>query len=225
MGSTSETGHAKNVSNFKLLITEAQGMGADYQPVNALLSTAALDTLHTESNNAQKAVNSNDAASKSPINNRQMLYDALNPTVTRALNSLDVSGASDALVQDARGIAKRISGHSGISQLSYDMRLDNFDSFIQLLKNESAYAPNETEIQTATLETMYSDMVAANNAVIAANKALSDARGIRNRKLYGENGLVDVAMDVKKYVRSVYGSNDPRFKRVSGIEFKRIEEE
>jgi hypothetical protein len=43
----------------------------------------------------------------------------------------------------------------------------------------------------------------------------------RNSILYASvSGLVDVALDVKKYVKSVYGASSPQYKQVSKIEFK-----
>ena len=225
MASTSESGHAKNVSNFRQLVSEVNGMGGDYNPSNADLTLTALDTRHEDAKNAQKLVNSKNAATKGAVNKRvQMFDDILGPLVTKCLNALEASGADDDIVRDARGIGKKITGHSGISQQSFDMRLDNFDLFVEILKTEPKYAPNETEIQTASLETFYSDMVSANQAVILANREVGSARGARNRQFYSDGGLIDVALDVKKYVRSVYGSNDSRFTRVNGIEFKRYED-
>ena len=35
------------------------------------------------------------------------------------------------------------------------------------------------------------------------------------------NSLVEIALDVKKYVKSVLGASSPQFKQVSGLKFSR----
>ena len=42
-----ETGHSKNVENWQKMIAACNGMGADYQPTNANLAHASMNTLLT----------------------------------------------------------------------------------------------------------------------------------------------------------------------------------
>ncbi|HNW99631.1 MAG TPA: hypothetical protein PKK00_14590 [Bacteroidales bacterium] len=106
------------------------------------------------------------------------------------------------------------------SQMSYDNRLDNFAKLINLLSTETGYIPNETDLKVTALNTMLASMKAKNTAVINTITALSNARIDRNKIFYKENiGLYDIAMDVKVYVKSVYGSTSPEYKEVSGIKF------
>ena len=45
----------------------------------------------------------------------------------------------------------------------------------------------------------------------------------RNNVLYAnDTGLVDVASDVKSYVKSVYGASSPQYKQVSKLGFKAL---
>ena len=44
MASTSETGHAKNLGNFELLIATVKRYGPSYQPTNSIITTASMDT-------------------------------------------------------------------------------------------------------------------------------------------------------------------------------------
>ncbi|HNP67813.1 MAG TPA: hypothetical protein PKH16_07915 [Aequorivita sp.] len=54
-----------------------------------------------------------------------------------------------------------------------------------------------------------------------AYTAVSNARLERNRILYQENtGLVDTALGVKKYIKSVYGAASPEYNQIKGIKFK-----
>ena len=47
MASTSETGHAVNISNFKLLIDKCASFGAGYNPSNTNLTIANMTILWT----------------------------------------------------------------------------------------------------------------------------------------------------------------------------------
>ena len=111
------------------------------------------------------------------------------------------------------------------SQLSFDSRIDNFDKLISLLSTIPAYNPNEEELKITSLTAYLEDLKAKNAAVIEVATALSNARIARNEMLYKENsGLIDTALDVKSYVKSVFGAGTPQFRQVSGLEFKRYKE-
>ena len=104
--------------------------------------------------------------------------------------------------------------------MSYDSRIDNLDKLIKLLLSVAAYAPNETELKVAALTALYTDLKAKNLAVVNADTLLSNARVARNITMYKDNiGLVDVANDVKTYVKSVFGATSPQYKQVCALKF------
>lgn len=107
------------------------------------------------------------------------------------------------------------------SQMSYDNRLDNFDKLIKLLSSVEEYAPNEADLKVASLSALYADLMLKNMTVISAANPLSNARILRDEVLYKKGtGLVDIALDVKAYVKSVYGASSPKYKQVSKLTFK-----
>jgi hypothetical protein len=219
MASTSETGHAKNVANFEDLISFCTGYGASYNPSKASIQLAALSTLHT---NAQNSLSG----------------------VTSSKTALDATDASDKMVADAKTINNKIQGkRSGekpkpaatpgteaaedktisVSQQSYDSIIENFGKLIDLVSSEPTYTPNETDLQVSTLTTTLGNLKATNTAVVNAYTNYSNARITRNTILYAAtSGLVDIAGDVKKYVKSVFGATSPQFKQVSKLEFRRV---
>jgi len=72
------------------------------------------------------------------------------------------------------------------------------------------------------LQTLLAELKAKNTGVINTYTAYSNARIDRNKVLYTDNtGLVDLALEVKKYVKSVFGAGSPQYKQVSGIKFKK----
>jgi len=125
-----------------------------------------------------------------------------------------VPGAEILIEQETKNISA--------SQMSYDNRLDNLDKLIKLLSSVTTYAPNEAELKVTALTTMLNDFKTKNSAVLTALVSVSNSRISRNDTLYKENtGVVDVAADVKAYVKSIFGATSPQYRQISGIRFVR----
>ena len=108
-----------------------------------------------------------------------------------------------------------------VSQLSFDSRLDNLDKLIKLLESIPVYKPNEADLNVTGLTALITDLIAKNSEVIATTTLLSNARISRDAILYkADSGMVDVALAVKNYVKSLYGSTSPQYKQVSVLEFR-----
>ncbi len=243
MASTSETGHAKNVANFEDLISFCTGYGTQYNPSKAILQIANLTTLRTNAQNSIASVTASKTAFSNATNARQAAFDPLKKHSTRVVNALDATDATDKLVKDAKSINNKIQGKRAgekpkpvsipsddaagdksisVSQQSYDSLIDNFDKLIQLVGTEPTYTPNETDLQISTLQTGLGNLKTVNTAVINAYTNYSNSRITRNNILYAPtSGLVDIALEVKKYVKSVFGATSPQFKQVSKLEFTR----
>lgn len=234
----SEKGHAKNVANLEALNAFIQGYGTPYNPANTSIALSALRDLHTDASAALDAVEDHDAALKVSVNDRQAAFKALKPLATRIINALEASGASDAIIQDARGINKKIQGTSlrkdpdatppptpantvSASQQSYDMLIEHFSTLLSLLRAEPLYAPNEPTLSVPELTTFLTQLTSLNTHYKTKYTAASNARLQRNNLLYTpDTGLVDTALDAKKYIKSLFGASSPQYKQVSGIEFR-----
>lgn len=107
--------------------------------------------------------------------------------------------------------------------MGYNDKVENLDKFISLLSSIPQYAPNEEELKVTSLSTLLDSLRAKNTDVITAEVQLSNARiarnDIQNKPL---TGLVDIALDTKIYIKSVFGASSPQYKQVSKLEFKRI---
>ena len=112
---------------------------------------------------------------------------------------------------------------ASVSQQSFNNIIDHFEHLVHTLTIESNYAPNEDELKISTLNTLLGELRSKNTDVINASANLSNARIARDKVLYGEaTGLCDVALDVKNYVKSVFGATSPQYKQVSGLSFKKV---
>lgn len=246
MTSTSETGHAKNVANFENIISFCTGYGTAYNPSKNALKLPALNTLLGNAKTSLTGVNTALPPYNNAIGAREIVFAPLSKLVTRIVNALDASDAPPQIVDNAKTISRKIQGkRSGdklptivddpatpedesqksisASQMSFDNRIDNMDKLIQLLSAQGGYQPNETELQVNTLTDLLENMRTTNTDAINALVPLSNMRIQRNNLLYAkDSGLVDVAGDVKKYVKSVFGATSPQYKQLSGLKFTKV---
>ena len=244
MASTSETGHAKNVANFNELIAFITGYGATYNPTKSSIKLTALQDLALEAKASIDTVNSALPAYSNAVSAREAAFEPLSKLTTRVMNAVKATDTTQQVDESARTLVRKIQGkrataktteaekaaataegkdikEKSSSQMSYDNRLDNLDKLIQLLSSIPLYTPNEAELKVASLKNLYTDLKTKNTAVINATTTLSNARISRNETLYkADIGLVDTALDVKTYIKSLFGATSPQYKQISKLEFK-----
>ena len=243
MASTSETGHAKNVANFDLIIADVTSYGTTYNPSKASLKIPALTTLSTASKNAVNAVSAAEPALKLAKDARDAAFKPFSGLVTKVINALKATDTTVQVDETAQTLVRKLQGRRATpkkteeqkkaaaaageeivevssSQMSFDSRIDNFDKLIKLLTSVPQYTPNEAELKLTALTAYLTDLKTKNQAVITAEVPLNNARIARNDTLYKKDtGMVDVALDVKTYIKSVFGATSPQYKKISGIKF------
>lgn len=237
-----ETGHAKNVSTFEVEISYCTGQGIKYNPAKSSLKLLALNTLLTNAKTALADVNAVLPLWTNAVNARDIVFAPLGKLVTRVIAALDASDVDDLIVADAKTIARKLQGRRATpkkkdnpetpedeslesisaSQMSFDNRIENFDKLIQLLTAQPKYTPNETDLTVAALVAYLAILRQKNSDVINAFTPLSNARIARDRVLYApKTGLFDIAFEVKKYVKSVFGATGAEYKQISKLRFKK----
>ncbi len=241
MASTSETGHAKNISNFQEVIDACIGYGATYQPSRDDLKLPALNAKKAACEFAHKAVKDPMADYGQAVGAREELYATVDPLTTRVNNLFQITDAPDNVKKTAKTTADKIRGmnrkrkkplppgeapedneHS-TSQRSYVMIADNFETLISIVSAEPTYDPGEDDLKVAALEATHAEMISLNTATNHAFDIVNAKRTDRNKLLYAAGGgLVDTALDVKKYVSSAFGARSSKYKEISGIKFTRI---
>ena len=110
MTSTSETGHAKNVANFRLLIEHLEALGTQYSPSNPAIALTALQHKYDQAVAAMKSHRNIKVAYDDATNNREIHFKNIRSIATRIVNALESSGASDQKVKDAKTIVRKIRG-------------------------------------------------------------------------------------------------------------------
>ena len=243
MASTSEQGHNQNAVNYDKLIITCTSFGTAFNPSKAALKIAAMQAQATAAKNSLTTVNALTPAYKNAVAARVVAFKPFDKLITRVNNALKASDTPKEVDDTAQTIVRKLQGRRATakktdeekkvatdagneiteistSQMGYDSRLDNFDKLIKLLSSVAAYAPNEADLKITALTALYTDLKAKNLAVINAEVPLNNAKIARNDIMYKDNvGLVDVSVDVKNYIKSVYGATSPQYKQVSSLKF------
>jgi hypothetical protein len=200
-----------------------------------------LATLATTSQTSLADVITKNTAYNNKVNERVVTFSNLKSLSTRLINALQTTDATTQKVADAKAFNKKMQGirASAIaipvdpnapapttistSQQSYDQQIQHLAGLISVLQSEPSYAPNEIDLKITTLTAKQADLTAKNNGVATAYTNISNSRIARNSTLYAtDTGLFDIATEVKKYVKSIYGATSPQFAQVKGIEFKKV---
>lgn len=241
MATTFETGHAKNVANFQNLIAFVKAYGATYNPSKNALKIPQLEALLSDAETKLSDVVDKNTAYNAKVNERLAAFSDLKSLSTRLVNALQTTDASDELIKDAKGFNRKMQGQRvsvtattptdpnapapntiSTSQQSYTQQLQHLIGLISVLQSEPTYTPNETDLQIATLQAKQNELATKNNEVATAYVDVSNSRIARNNTLYtNAESIFEVASEVKKYIKAVFGATSPEFAQVKGIEFKK----
>ena len=236
MASTSETGHNKNVANFNSAYQILQEMGALYNPSNPELKLAILDPIKTELSGVIDVLNTKKPVYKNAVADREVEMAPMGKISTRTLNFARSVAISETDKENLQSQAKKIRGDVkaktvnpetaeletiSTSQMSYDSRIANFDTYLSQLESHPEYVPNETALQLATLRSYHQRLKTLSTQVNAAGNALITARKNRNEILYhNPKNIIQIIKDVKSYLKSLGTDAEPYYKALVKLKFK-----
>ena len=239
MASTSEKGHAKNVANFQDLIEFVTGYGATYNPSKNSLKLPQLIALKASADANLVDVIAKNTNYNNKVNERIVAFSGLKSFSTRLVNALQTTDATAETIGNAKTFNRKMQGKKAsstqtqtdtntpapstisTSQQSYDQLIQHLAGLTSVLEAETSYTPNETDLQIATLVAKQNELTTKNEEVATSYANISNSRIARNTTLYSTEGSIfDVASEVKKYIKSIYGASSPEFAQVKGIEFK-----
>lgn len=248
MTNLTESGHAKNTAKFNDLLSICTGFGGDFNPSKPAIQLNQLSGLDERARQALHQVNQAKGEYHLAVAAREVAFEPLSRLATRVYSAFQATDTSARTDETVRSLVHKIHGvrakpkknadekaealakgieikEISVSQMGFDNRIDFWDKLIALLENEPLYAPNEEELKISALKAVHNELIAKNKKALAASLELNNARIHRNEILYKPlSGLLDVVSDVKVYVRSLYGSLDPRFKQVSALRFKALKQ-
>ena len=246
MSKNHETGHAKNVENFRKLNDHIISFGTMYAPADTRLQLANVATVLQAADAALISLNGANPPFLQAVSRRETAFTGVPQLASRALAIAETLHLDATTIKALKELVRKLYGrratpkkiipenpgaevaekehkYISVSQLSFDQRLEHFSQFIELLKAEPAYQPAETDLNVTGLTARLDEMRAANDAVTQAGIYLANTRNNRNTMLYGPiTGLVDVALDIKKYVRAAMGAASNEYATIKNLQFIRL---
>jgi len=243
MAARSEISHEKNVANFDVLIAFVLSKLAVFKPSKSSIQLPSLQYVSQNAKNAMKLVFDAFSVNSSAIAARKVAFAPFSKLITRVINSLESTDTSSVVDDQVRTIIRKLRGtratpkktaeekkaleaegkvvnENSNAQLGFDDRVANFDKLISMLASIPLYAPNEPELQVAGLTAYYNNLKTLNDAVVSTHQSFDDALLVRHEILYQKNtGLVDLGMDTKSYLRSLFGASSPEYKQISKLRF------
>ena len=243
MAARSEISHEKNVANFDVLIAFVLSKLAVFKPSKSSIQLPSLQYVSQNAKNAMKLVFDAFSVNSSAIAARKVAFAPFSKLITRVINSLESTDTSSMVDDQARTIVRKLQGtratpkktaeekkaleaegkvvnEKSNAQLGFDDRIANFDKLISLLASIPLYTPNEPELQVAGLTAHYNNLKTLNDTVVSTHQSYVDALLLRHEVFYQQNsGLVDLAMDTKSYIRSLFGASSPEYKQISKLRF------
>jgi hypothetical protein len=240
MPNTEQT-NAKNIDNLRTANSISESIGAPFNPTNSLIKLAALETFEDECTAAMQAVNDALPVEENAVDARMAAFRLVSKRITRIMNAAKGQGLPADTLDSLRAIAHRIRGirvtpktpddpatpdvdeskqNISSSNRSYAGILEALDQFIEQLKSNAAYNPNEAEYKTAALEAWLADLNALHQAAVSAKPAVSAARAARDAKMYNPTeGIIPRMNMLKSYVSTILPANDPRYVQLKKLKF------
>lgn len=238
MASVSETGHNKNVANFASAIQVLFEMGSLYNPTNPNLLLANLNPVKINLGGTITFLNNKKPIYKNAVANREILIAELPSRLTMSLNYAKSTNISQTDKENLSSQVKKMRGDKkakvvnpetaegdsiSTSQMSYDSRIANFDTYISQLSSLTEYNPNETVIQIADFQNYHQKLTNSSTLVNSAGNELITGRKNRNDILYNDQiNVIQLMRDIKAYLKSLGSTAEPYYKAIVKLQFKDI---
>lgn len=235
-----ETGHDKNLANLQALVMACTYFGPTYNPANPILKLAALNPLAAAAQTALNDLRNALPVLTSKMGSRRAAFRIAELRLSRILgahaalsNDEALKEAAKAAVRDFRGerapgtkkTAEPSENEISNAQTSYIKKASHFAKLVSTLQSDAAYLPNEADLTLAALQALLAELGEANGAVLTAKPPVDNARAARNAIFYtNPDNLVDTALRVKQYVKSVYGVKSDQYKQIGGLKFTRAKQ-
>lgn len=232
MASTSEVTIGAKVTNAEKISTNLKAF-AGYAPSDPALTAAELDTLinNTKAKNTEAASAAQEYSAA--VDTRQNLFQKDSNSLIKVMSPIGATvrasfgktskEASDitAMITKIRGVKVKkptkepTADFVSQSKRSYGSMTQNFSTMITTLTKYGAkYAPVNTDITIATLQTKLTALTAANIAVTATYGQLKEKRDDRS-DLYKQ--LTDLTQRIKDAVKSQYGLKSTEYNLIKGL--------
>jgi hypothetical protein len=221
-----KNGIVKKVAALDKVVQICNAHGANYNPSNAALQPTALVALLQLAQEKREAVIVAQNNYTLAVNARSDSFEGIPKLAAKIANMIVASAASQKDKDDVKRIKARLATGGAkpavssqpqttvpplptesrrISRRDRDSMLENLTQLVDLVKNVSAYTPNEPELKVEGLKAKIVELHALNLASLQAKLQLSNARIAMEKVMEGPGGVIDSTRSVKAYIRARFG--------------------
>jgi hypothetical protein len=237
-----ESGHAKNVANFEQVIIILTALGMVYNPGQALILLAALQTKLIEAKAVLAAVDTAEAEKRLRVNDIQAEEAELGKFMVNIKRTVEVELNDPAFTAEIQSIINRSrpksrdtgliddpltpedesrTAHS-MSQSSRDNQIAGLADIIALLRLRIDFKTNDAEYTLAAIEARFDALTAKNNAAKASNANLGNALDARDAVLYDEEtGIIKLVKLIKNQLAVKPGRESTAYQQINALEFRK----
>lgn len=238
----SEQTHAKNVDNLFTVIQLLTSLGNKFDPSGELITLAALTDFHADCVTAMTTVNTVVPDAENKIGARLAAFKPVAKRSTAILKAAKAQGLEPEFIAHLRTTCNDLRGvrvtaqtpdnpetpdldesaiNRSSSNRSYAGILESVDKLVEQLKSNKNYKPNEAEYKIEGLEAWQADLIAKNNAAIAAKAAATAARANRDALMYdAKTGILARIRLLKDYLFSILGAKHPIYRQILALKFR-----
>jgi predicted phage tail protein len=219
-----------SLSNLKAFHLTIEPMLSTYNSTERLQKTAitnrqtAFDALD---NRARRVAVIAAASQMAPhviekVTNYKNLIDGTNIAQTAAKLKVKIKKAKKAILA-GEDVEMPTKGRS-VSQQSINMRLQNYKSMLDELKDAGTYTTNETDMTLVALQQHYTELETVNNAAIALTSALKDKLTERNALIAGNTNSVKSHVDDLRlyFLSKTEGRKGKEYKDIMAVKFFKV---
>jgi len=237
--------HQQNVDNLELIIAMVVTFEPAYDPSETRLSIPNLKLVKTNGDAVLLHLKEADIACGFAVTARTTVFGGFGGFITRVINAFRISDVPEQTIVQCEAIVRKLRNKKASENDapvektegdeheepgrrnkkrngSFGTKIENFGKLIVLLKSQPAYKPNEKDLTVAALNKKHTALKQANSDCIRKDATAESLRKERYDVIYSaKNGLVDIALASKLYVKSAYGATSTQYKSISGISFVR----
>ena len=241
---TKDTGYTKIVNHFGIAIETVVELGTIFNPSLNAIKVDSLRALYLKAIDAINEVRNTFTAYKLAIDEREKLFSPLSKLITRFNNAIKTSGIDKEKIKTAQIFVRKLQGKRispilseeelkalaeqgkevtqiSAAQTGFDDRIDNLEQLNNFIANIPEFTPNEVDLQMASMNSYLENLKNANKNVISCELKLFNARANRDTILFDpDNGLVPVALTLKKYIVSILGTSNSTTKKINSLYFR-----
>ena len=237
------TGHAKTLANFETATIILNNLGAEYNPTQPLIQSAALQTKLAAAKAALAGVDAAEAARKIAVNERAAAFEGLDKFAVNVKRAAEVEVNDEAFTEELAAVIRKMRGARAgkapvddpatpdideskqtrtVASRGYDNLVAYFADLIALLKTQPAYNPPDADMKIPALEAKLAALETANNNAKTAVAKLGTATDTRDTVLYDDSGgIIKLVKLIKAQLARKPGTESAAYKQIIALEFRK----